>query len=326
LKRGHDKIFTLKKGYVKIFTFVAILAALSVILSIFREELEGVDKKWEEITPSNPTNAVSISTQRSKNTYFQISAKELLEMNITGPGFLRIITRLDFPEKQSNFAEYEVQLTTDQLERNIFKKKTRRSYISRYNNSVASMPGKIRNLSLFVPEGNHHLRLTLPPDADYLVNFRFFFTKEILKGVWAYLQPLTSPQESTLLVDKKRKRAYFIVLPDKGPVFEAVGPANLRVLTRWVNTQISVRFGRYQVKVWEDGVLKQTHPIEASPAKDAVLVENAKQGSVGTSQAIYIQVPEGKHRYEILADGLENVESVLARPFILKEDLTKETL
>jgi hypothetical protein len=314
----------LKKAYVKIFTFVGILAGISFVFAVFREEGEGNSKRWEEITPLNPKNGISILTQRNKNTYYRLSPKDALEISVNGPAYLRIVTRLDFPVGHPNSADYEVRMTIDQRERRIFHKRTKKSFVSRYENSEAGVPGKIRNIQLFIPEGTHLLRITLPPEAASLVGFRFLLSRESPKGAWAYLPPLSSFRESTLLV-RGDKRAYFHVLQDKRLLLEAEGPGHLRILTRWVNTQYSVQLGRYQVKVWEDGVPKQTTPLEANPADDAILQENAKRGVVGAPRPVFVQVPKGKHRYEIFVDGLENVEFMLARPFILKENVPKET-
>lgn len=313
----------MKKVYGKLFGFVIALAVISSAYYVLNRQTVGDERgSWQVLNPVQKVHPLNLLTRGAGHVYSRLSAKDQITFNIEGPVFLRIITRYHFPQQSERSASYQIHLTMDQSEHKTYSRKGRKSFISKYEKEEGT-PGKIRDIHVAVPEGSHTARLTLPPDALYEVNIRVLSKKESPKGSWTYVTPISFGKPVTLSM-KGKERTYFTVSETSPLVLEARGSTQLRIVTRWLNWQQKTDKGRYEVKIFENGTLKLTKLVETKPMHGlSAISESQKSTFVGDRQDIYVDVPEVKSRYQILAKNMDQTEAVMMRPFVLRLNHSK---
>lgn len=119
--------------------------------------------------------------------------------------------------------------------------------------------------------------------------------------------PLTGYASRSALMVDGTQATYHRFDATRALSFSVEGPKRLKVLTRLVIPN-SREKDSYSVSVVRDGVVVQTRDFDTVPAERAfyVVLDSVRPGVV---RRLYIDVPTGRHSYELRAGGLARVDA-----------------
>ena len=176
-----------------------LLLALSIIM------LSGTinaQTKKRTFFPKPKKFAQEISTIVGSKTlpYYRLSSEKESQLNITGPGTLKIISRAQFISGEELNLAYEINYTLNGgAPQKLKVKTTKRSTKATYLDGKMGIPGKANVFEIEVPQGNNTIELKLsngngPVAARYL-----FYRKKKQRNDWIDFAPIQSDQVIDLI-------------------------------------------------------------------------------------------------------------------------------
>jgi hypothetical protein len=165
----------------------------------------------------------------------------------------------------------------------------------------------------------HHTIEFLLGGKKHAVAARYKFTKrKNKKQEWITYSPL-QPSEPVDLIAREQSVHYYRFSMGKPLRIEINGPTQLRVLTR-IENHFNMK-GRihYRVQVKEKGDILNTYQLSSRHSEIAVY-KNDKTLIPGKACEFVINVPRGRHSYEILPLDKDKT-TLLGRCLIPKKDV-----
>jgi len=297
------------------------LLVLGVVFSVFviSTLLFASEKKketvWQDIPPVYQAEAASIQIEDADRTYYPLNPGSEHVVRLKGPALLRVSTRLDFSDPKHGGSDYEVFVISDRKEQKTYRVETAPSSISHYEEGAGHSPGLRRDFDLFVLDGEHEFRFLVSSKAP--VYFRFRAKPLAANKLWDHFTANTEEKPEALSIGEA-SRKYHALNPDERFVFSVEGPTTLRLTFRGLQQQI-FETGTYEIKVYEDNFLKTSQVFKSRIDSNAVFPEQAEGEGVGERQLLFLEIPEGGHVYEIMAQPKLGVEKVFMRSFEMSE-------
>jgi hypothetical protein len=131
---------------------------------------------------------------------------------------------------------------------------------------------------------------------------------EVGAADWKSFRPADYSAKTSISVDGK-ERTYYRFTADEPLTFSVEGPTRIKILTR-VRIPNNLETAEYGVSVTRDGVRVETVEKEAYP-KDGAFYIAFNSFRPGVIRRVYIDVPTGRHGYEIAATGRHTVDARL---------------
>lgn len=274
------------------------------------------------LKPSNYQKRVSTIVSGKTRYYYFLSSDKASVITLQGPGKLQVITRARFKPDSPEKLGYSVLYSIDgSAQKKSIIKETQKSTTDTYADGTLGIPGQSKEFTIDLGRGDHSIEFRLLDDKT-AVGARYIFTPVKEKKIdWIAFSPLR-PSEPVDLISKESTVSYYRFSKAKPLKVEVIGPTELKVMTR-IENHYQMR-GRihYRIQVKENNIVKNTYQLSSERSESAAYKDN-KELIPGKACEFVINVPEGKHSYEILLLD-EDKSTVLGRLLLPKKDVKLE--
>jgi hypothetical protein len=279
-------------------------------------------KKSKSLKPENFTKKLTIISSSKSRTYYSLSSTKTSVINMRGPGTLRIITRGRFDFESDNEINYDILYSVDGTKQKKFKVRgVLRSKKANYLKGSLGIPAQYEDFEIKLGRGYHTLEFILKT-KDPKVAVRYIFTPEKeKKREWIAYSPL-KVSDPVDLITREETVSYYRFSKEKPLIIEVNGPTELRVLTRIENHyQMKGRI-QYRIQLKEKEKTINTYQLSSRRSEIAVY-KNDSTLIPGKAREFVIDVPRGKHQYEVLPLD-EDKSTILGRLLLPKNDVKLE--
>lgn len=300
----------------------SITSTLLIIVLSFSGVLGQSGKKIQYLKPTNFTKRVTHLISEKSRNYYSLSAEKPSIISVRGPGKLRVITRGRFVPDQTENIKYEISYTVDGGKlQNKKISDVGRSKKATYLNGSLGVPGELKDFEIELGRGYHTFEFKLK-DKEIPVAARYiFYPTKPKKQEWIAFSPV-QPSEPVNLIANEQIVNYYRFSMDKPLKIQINGPTELRVLTRIENHyQMKGRI-HYRIQVKKNDKVINTYQLSSRRSEVAVYKDN-KELIPGKACEFVINVPKGRHIYEILPLDKDK-STVLGRLLFPKKDVKLE--
>jgi hypothetical protein len=247
----------------------------------------------------SPKNEVKIKIQTTKDeTYCLLTRERPVEIEVEGPTWLRVYSRIFWPGDAKGVLVYKIILEEDDIREKFVSVETERSKVAKHG---ARKLSKWRSFYLNVPKGTKRYRFIYwrAPSDSVLLKFAYESP-----GKWKDIAPITYSAKLELAEDEKIID-YYEATAASPVVLEVEGPRKIKVISR-VNFSMTTQVEQlYSVEAREKGkVIKNTsfraHRSETTEYRDRSGIVPSNPGS------FYLNIKKGKHRIEFSITGGES--------------------
>ena len=278
--------------------------------------------KSKYLKPTNHQKKVTTTVSDKSRSYYSLNHEKPSVISVRGPGILRVITRGRFVPDAGSKIKYEVYYTIDGGEQQKEKMSSVvRSKSATYLKGTLGVPGQLKDFEIEMGRGEHTIEFLLE-DIEVPVAARYKFTPtKAKKQEWIAYSPL-QPSEHIDVISRETTINYHRFSAAKPLIVEIIGPTTLRVLTRIENHyQMKGRI-HYRLQVKETDKVLNTYQLSSRRSEIAVYKDD--KGLIpGKACEFVIDVPKGKHIYEILPLD-QDKSTVLGRLLLPKKDVSLE--
>ncbi len=293
-----------------------ILLTLLILLLFFPGLMAQSVRKTRYLKPTNFQKRVTTIVSGKNRNYYSLSTEKSSIISMQGPGKLRVLTRGRFIPKEDDKIEYEILYSIDGGDQKIIKiSSVKRSKNATYLKGTLGVPGQLEDFEIELGRGYHNVEFKIS-DNEVPVAVRYSFTPtKAKKQEWIAFSPM-QPSEPVNLIAREKAVKYYRFSTEKPLKVVINGPTQLRVLTRIENHfQMKGRI-HYRVQVKENNNVISTYQLSSRRSEIAVY-ENDKKLIPGKACEFVIDVPKGRHRYEIFP--LDKDKSTLLGRFLIPE-------
>jgi hypothetical protein len=252
----------------------------------------------KDITVKSSAREITISVvERVDRQYYLLEKEKPVEIEVTGPTWLRVYTRLFWTEKLTGNQSYKIILQEDDEQEKVITKETEKSSTAR--GSSNSSFSEWRSFFIDVPSGTHHYRFILWRSPSEKVALRFAFEAP---PTWSDVTPSTY-HSAVQTVEEELIVAYYCASAKKPVTVTIEGPQRLKVTARLnygstvegeQNYTITVREGKQVLetasfKTYKSETIRYTGKTDLIPSK---------------SDVFYLDIPPGKHHLTFAMEGL----------------------
>lgn len=255
--------------------------------------------KSKIIKPINHSSKVIIEVSGHKSEYFELSQNQPSIIQITGPGTLKVITRVNFLPTHGPKLNYKIQYIIDDTQPQIVKiSESSRSETARYLSDEEGIPGQSKPIEIPVSRGTHTIEFrSLEPLLSLYARYIFTPGKE-KKTDWISYSPLP-PLEPVELLTHEETVKYYRFSAENPLRIEITGPSELKIFTRAEhNYKMKGRID-YRVQVKRNNEIIHTFQLGNVPSEVTMYRDN-KDLIPGKACEFSIIVPKGSHLYEII--------------------------
>lgn len=251
------------------------------------------------VRPHGKSSPVDVVVKGKAREYYMLSSKSPATLLVRGPGELHVVTRAKFTPKGKASADYTVWYVVDGGERQeIACDDVRRSRDATFKDGTLGVPGGSRDFTITLGRGDHTIALTASADGPQVCARFLFAPTRAKKRRWVAMSPL-SPMEPVDLIAGESSVHYYRFTCDKPMKLEVNGPTELRVLTRVENNYDMKGRANYRIQVKQDGNVLNTYMLSSIRSETTVYKDDPKHVP-GKAREIGIEVPKGRHVYEIV--------------------------
>jgi hypothetical protein len=251
--------------------------------------------------------------------YYSLSPDKPSVIHIAGPGKLKVLSRARFKTESPAQLKYTISYSVDGSKTEVFTVTDAvKSSSDTYLDGTLGIPAQSKEFEIELSRGDHTVEFKLG-DANTMVAARYIFTpSKEKKQEWVAFSPLR-PSEPVNIISKENTAIYYRFSKEKPLKVEVNGPTQLRVLTR-IENHYQMR-GRihYRIQVKENGLVINTYQ-HSSDRSEVTFYEDNKELVPGKACEFVIEVPKGKHAYEIVLMEEDN-STVLGRLLLPKKDV-----
>jgi uncharacterized membrane protein YkoI len=277
----------------------------------------------KSVKPGETAEYTNIVVSGNNHKYYYLNSEKDESLKIDGPSELRIITRAIFKNKEQKKLNYSVLcIIDDNKPKKISFKDVKRSTEALFEDRKLGEPGSLQDFTIILKKGIHKISIkSLTPKVDILAKF---VTKHIKKKdtkTWVPYETISKHEEVDIVINEEIVH-YDRFTKDNPLKVKVNGPTMLKVFTRVENNDDMQGRVNYRVQVRQNGEVVNTYQI-STIRSDVALYKNDEKLVPGKAQEITIEVPKGKHIYEIYPID-ENTRSLLGRLFIPTDDIKLE--
>lgn len=276
-------------------------------------------KKSRVLKPSNYTRKVTTVINDKARSYYSLDTEKTSIITVQGPGRLRVLTRGRFGPNQSEKISYEIiyRINGGEWQKTEIKN-VGKSKEASYKKTSLGTPGIGKDFEIELGRGYHNIELKLAT-KEFPVATRYLFTKtKAKKREWIAYSPL-QPTEPINLISREDIYTYYRFTPEKPLKVEVNGPTQLRILTRVeYHYQMKGRI-HYRLQVNEKGKVISTYQL-SSRRSEVAAYETNKELIPGKAREFVINVPKGRHTYEVIPLDKDK-DHLLGRILLPKKDV-----
>jgi len=242
-----------------------------------------------EVKPKNKTIDISIIT-RVTQQYYLLTKDSPIELNIAGPNWLRVYTRILFTPEMKDKVIYKIIVEESDEERIVtLETEKSNSAIGPTNQKF----GKWRSFFIEVPKDVNNYKFSLWQATSETVAVRFSFEKP---KEWISLTP--NQFQKNLVLEESGKTTDYYILTQAEPIkvkFE--GPLRLKIAAR-LNYDITMDGAqKFTIVALENGKELQRATFRVVKSESAIY-KNKTEVIPSVERTFYLPIPEGKHQLE----------------------------
>lgn len=263
---------------------------------------------WTTIRHISGAQRVMAQVDGKSRVYWQLAKDDTMSATVNGPAVLRVVTRSPWRTKYKDTLT-RLAWTLDGQPGGEFAHPVKRSSGVRLQPAKdaknADVPARWPRLSssvtdeIRIPYGTHKLTFQVKesPGDFVLLRLKRQAVHPLPKGGTIDLLPREKTRSRDVSVAETRS-TYQVLTSGEELALEATGPTVVKVISRldW-NTTMAGR-QKYQLKVYEDGALKNTWVLRGRHSNQAVYV-GKDDSTPARGELIYIEVPAGRHVYKV---------------------------
>ncbi len=246
-----------------------------------------------DITPAK-TWDLEIVTKKT-DEYYLLTKDMPITFTAEGPTYIRVYTRIFWPNKASKKELYKVILEENAIDERLITLESERSDVT---TDVRGRPvSKWRTFYIEVPQGVNRYKITQwsSPNDSMLLKFTYESPRE-----W---HDIPAAGYSALLeaVEEEKLVKYYEVLRDKKVTLRVQGPVSLKVISRLNYDMTMLGEQSYSLLVSDNGRTEQENA--KCYKSDITTYENRPDVVPSNAHTFYIRVEEGWHNLEFTLKG-----------------------
>ncbi len=264
--------------------YLIILLSIIFPYTIYTQTTGGL-----EVKPKNKTIDISIIT-RITQQYYLLTKDSPIELNIAGPNWVRVYTRILYKPGMKDKAIYKI-IVEENDEEKIVTLETEKS-----NSAIGPANqdfGKWRSFFIEVPKGGSSYKFSLWQAASETVAVRFSFEKP---KEWLP-QPVAGSIFKIVLEESGKTTDYYNLTQEKSIKVKFEGPLRLKIAAR-LNYDITMDGAqKFTIIVLENGKELQRAIFRVDKSQSAIY-QNKKEVIPSVERTFYLSIPEDKHQLE----------------------------
>jgi len=278
--------------------------------------------KSKFLKPTNHLAKVTTIVSEKSRSYYSLNHEKASVISLRGPGILRVLTRGRFVPDADAKIKYEIFYTIDGGEQqNERMNGVVRSKKATYSKGTLGEPGQLEDFEIELERGDHTIEFLLD-NLEVPVAARYKFTPtKAKKREWIAYCPM-QPSEPVDLISRETTVNYYRFSQENPLKVEVNGPTILRVLTRIENHYHMKGRILYRLQVAENEKVINTYQL-SSRRSDIAVYKDDTDLIPGKACEFIIDVPKGKHTYEIIPLD-QDKSTVLGRLLLPKKDVKLE--
>jgi len=253
--------------------------------------------RWIEVSPQEGISEVCLDGDGQQFQYEVVEDSTPLVFSINGPRKIKFVSRYLFAEGDPATPNFSVTILVDGTEA------VRKTFRAKAHGSVevcqAETPAStLRRVLLDLPKGKHEVMILAEADGSGQVCGRLFReTRKKSTGTVPF-QPQQYGSVAKLQFESGRLSTYYHFDHGNPLAFELTGPTELKVYTRLDFDKTMNGDQAYGLEVWRDGELWHTFQFHTTKLSSATYLDRPDI-LPGARQQFKIDVPRGKHSYEV---------------------------
>lgn len=265
-----------------------LLRGLGVCLVLVTSTALSTEVKVTSASGKAPVSVI----RRVELDYYLLTKVKPLEFRIVGPAWLRVYTRLWWPESCTGKATYALSLWQEEVQRPlVFETEISPSSYGPEGKKV----GKWRSFYIQVPAGENQYRLTLDQAPAGTVGVRFSLEEP------AEWQEVHLPGSPLTLVEEGRRIMFHELRRDVPLEVVVAGPCRVRVRVRLNYGPGLEGKQNFVLSVRENDSLLQTANFRT--ARSGAVYENKAEIVPAKEETMRFRLGRGEHRLELRLSG-----------------------
>lgn len=261
------------------------MITLLIIACIF-SQLQDIEpyKKWE----------IEIVTKKT-DEYILLTKDQPVAFTVEGPTYLRIYTRMLWPEGKQGSQIYKVILQENEIDEHIITLESEQSTVSK--DQQGKPVSKWRSFYIDVPEGMNHYKVIhwSSPKDTILLKFSYESPKR-----WIEI-PATDYTTVIETIEEEKILKYYMLATNEEVLLRMNGPAKLRVILRLNYDEKLMGDQQYTFIVDDNGDVEK-HSLKCY--KSQIITYKDRQDIVpSNARSIYINLNEDWHTLKFSFSG-----------------------
>ena len=255
----------------------------------------------KDITPAK-TWDLEIVTKKT-DEYYLLTKDMPISFTVEGPTYIRVYTRIFWPNKTSKKELYKVILQENAIDERLITLETERSEVTK--DTRGRSVSKWRTFYIEVPKGVNRYKIThwSSPNDSMLLKFTYESPKE-----WHDI-PAAGYGALLEAVEEEKMVKYYEVLRDKKVTLRLQGPVSLKVISRLNYDMSMLGEQSYSLLINDNGRTEQEN-VKCYKS-DVVTYENRPEIVPSNAHTFYISVDEGWHNLEFTLKGTTSKSAAL---------------
>jgi hypothetical protein len=301
------------------FKLLLIVSILSCAL-LFALQANGQSRGGAK-KPINKVTKVKTLVNGKARTYYALEKDNPSVLRLNGPGKLKLYTRAHFANKNDKPAEYTIAYSINGGKEKLLKvSQEHPSSNSTYPEGVLGIPGQSKRFEIDLPIGANQIRFRLL-ENNKPVAVRYIFKPVNLKYNWITFAP-REYEGVYEIVTNETVSCYYKFSKSNPLNVSVIGPTQVMVFTRLAFDQQMEGDVHYRLQVNENGKVVNTYQL-SNRLSDVSIFKEMKNVTPGKASKIVINVPEGKHTYQI--SPMEDIKSgFYSKLMIIRNDVTNK--
>lgn len=274
------------------------------------------------IKPTNFQKRVTTNIADKSRSYYSLDTDQASIVSVKGPGVLCVRSRGRFVPHEDEKISYDIMYSINGGEKESFEiESVLRSKKATYKNGALGVPGQLMDYDIELGRGNHTVSFYLE-NENIPIATRYRFTPiKAKKQDWITYSP-SPPMEPVELISRESSVKYYRFSNEKPLNIEINGPTELRVLTRIENHYDMKGRILYRLQVKEGEEIINTYQMSSRRSEIAMYKED-RNLIPGKACEFVIDVPKGRHKYEVLPLDKDK-NTVLGRCLFPEKDVNIE--
>lgn len=270
-------------------------AALAMLVFLAAPTAGAAVTSWREVKPTAAGAAVCVASGGHELTYLVLADEQATVFEIAGPRRCKLLTRCA-GQPADPAARYNVTVRIDGVV-------TQTRALAVGPDAEAAVCGggpisDIRRTYFELGPGTHRVELLGRAPAGGRVTGRLFGEVKRRGTGRAPLTPATYGSVATLQFESGAQSTYYRFDSGRSIVLDLTGPTSLQIYTRLDFDATMSGTQNYTLELVRDGAERRTYHLAADKLAGVVWLETP-QLLPGSRQKVRLDVPPGRHRYEL---------------------------